>query len=167
VDADLSDTRRIEWLRTVLPHGALFSSDLRRAVQTADALKRGPSRQRRTLRETNFGAWEGLSFTDIMSGWSDLSRAVWEQPGAPAPPEGESWNTMSGRVVAEIETLKTTGGDLVVVAHHGPILAALAHATGLPPERVMAFEISNLSVTRLDWLPDAGVWRVGSVNQHP
>lgn len=165
VAADLSDKDRIEWLRKTLPAGRVYSSDLRRAVDTATALEQGPPAICPGLRETHFGQWEGLSFQDIMQRWPELSRSVWERAGTPAPPDGESWNDMSGRVVAEIEQLQSSSADIIIVAHHGPILAALAHATKLSPAHVLSFSIAHLSVTRLDWIADSAAWRVGCVNQ--
>lgn len=164
--ADLSDSAQIDWLKNRLPDGALFSSDLLRAVQTAEALGRGAPQQDPAIRETNFGAWEGLSHAEIAEKWPDLSHSVWTHPGHAAPPGGESWNTMAARVQAAITARKEIGGDVIIVAHHGPILAALQLASATPADRVLAFSINNLSVTRLDWLPEAQTWRIGCVNQH-
>ena len=65
VPADLSDAPRLARLNLHLPDDALLvSSDLMRAVHTADALAL-PSRRRlpheQGLRELHFGAWDGLA----------------------------------------------------------------------------------------------------------
>jgi hypothetical protein len=36
--------------------------------------------------------------------------------------------------------------------------------TGMTPRQVLGFKIDALSLTRLDWLTEAGVWRVVCVN---
>jgi alpha-ribazole phosphatase len=61
------------------------------------------------------------------------------------------------------------GRDICVVAHGGPIRAAIARALDLPPERSIAFMVDNCSVTRLDHIAgrDEAVWRVVMVNRPP
>ncbi|MBB5516947.1 broad specificity phosphatase PhoE [Rubricella aquisinus] len=163
--ADLSDTVKLARLRAALPADApVISSDLIRAKATADALDRERLPDTSALREMHYGDWEGLGFDEIATRWPDLSHAFWTTPGAPATPNGESWDGFSARVVAEIDRLNGQHRDIIAVAHMGVILAALAHATGLSPDRALAFEVANLSMTRLDYLPEPGVWRVGGVN---
>jgi len=71
---------------------------------------------------------------------------------------------MAARVCAALDRLgEGRAGDLVVVAHMGPILAALARAADLAPARALAFRIAPLSLTRLDRLP-GGLWRIEGVN---
>ena len=67
VPADLSDAPRLARLNLHLPDDALLiSSDLIRAVHTADALAL-PTRRRLPhepdLRELHFGAWDGMHFS--------------------------------------------------------------------------------------------------------
>src|SRR5947209_6560238 len=62
-------------------------------------------------------------------------------------------------------------GDLEVfmaVAHGGTIMAAVGLALG-QPEKGLAFEIGNCSVTRLDHFasPGKSIWRLPMVNQQP
>jgi len=99
--ADLSGTDQVARLSAFLPaEAALVSSDLLRSVQTADAIC--GARQRlphmAELREFNFGAWDGMHFTDVSDRYPEDSRAYWEQPGDIAPPGGESWNMAARRV---------------------------------------------------------------------
>jgi alpha-ribazole phosphatase len=55
------------------------------------------------------------------------------------------------------------------VAHGGTIKAAIGLALGEQPEKGLAFDIDNCSVTRLDYLAFAGrgSWRLPMVNQQP
>jgi broad specificity phosphatase PhoE len=61
------------------------------------------------------------------------------------------------------------GRDVIAVAHGGTIKAALGLALGDAPEKGLAFDIDNCSVTRLDHFASAGrsVWRLPMVNQQP
>lgn len=167
VQADLSDRAALARLDAHLPQGAvLVSSDLIRAVATADALAAGRTRLPHDprLREMHFGDWDGKMWHEVAETHPDLSRAYWESPGDHAPPNGESWNDAAARIGAATDALLTAhkGRDIVVVAHFGAILTQLQRAMGCTPAQVLAQRIDNLSVTRLDI--GAGVWSVAAVN---
>lgn len=169
--ADLSDTKKIARLDAFLPRPArLVSSDLLRATATADRLGEGRSRlgHMADLREMHFGRWEDLAFDALPEEDRAHARSFWEEPGDIAAPGGESMNALSTRVVRSLDAL--TGAEdphTIVVAHMGVIMAALAHATGMEQKASFGFRIDPLSVTRLDYLPDAKAWRVGMVNHQP
>lgn len=169
VDADLSDTDQIERLRGLLPEtGVMISSDLRRAVHTADALHQSHRRLPHApdLREFNFGVWDGLHFSEVSEMHPDLSRQYWETPGDVAPPEGESWNDAAARAALVVDRLNNEGHkDIVAVAHFGIILTQLQRASGRSAYEVLAQEVDPLSVTQLTH--EDGKWTVGMVNHLP
>lgn len=149
--ADLSDQAALARLSAHLPADApVISSDLSRAVATADCL---PGRPRlphdRDLREMRFGAWEMRAFAEIEAEDPARIRAFWETPGEVCPPGGESWNALVGRVGGALQRLQGLAPEVIVVAHFGPIVAALQLAEGLAPEAAFAHRIDNLSVTCL------------------
>lgn len=169
IPADLSDTQAIARLDAHLPRPSdLVSSDLRRAVATADRLGKGRTRlaHRQDLREINFGRWEGQTFDAIAAADPDLSRAFWEEPGDHAAPEGESMNDTVARIARALDDFATCDGDVVVLCHIGAIMAALAYTTGMDLRAVMRFVIDPLSVTSLEAM-DGGHWRVCGVNHRP
>jgi broad specificity phosphatase PhoE len=168
--ADLSDRAALGRLDAALPRGAvILSSDLSRAVATADAL--GQSRDRLPhdpdLREIHFGAWENRSHDAISAEAPDHVRSFWETPGDIRPPGGESWDDLSARVTRATDRLlaQHAGRDIVVVAHFGAILAAVQRARGCSATEVLAHRIEPLSVTALDFGP--GGWACGPVNHLP
>lgn len=169
--ADLSDTDALYRLSSFLPAEALvISSDLSRAVTTADAIEAGRQRlpHRPGLREINFGDWELRSFKEIEAEDPDHIRAYWETPGDVTPPgNGESWNDISARVHREIDDLITThpGRAIVVVAHFGVILTQIQRAERLDTETVFGHRIDNLSVTEITF-SDPG-WITGRINHLP
>jgi len=59
--------------------------------------------------------------------------------------------------------------DVIAVAHGGTIRAAVGLALGGQPDKGLAFDIDNCSVTRLDHLSSANYagWRLPMVNQQP
>lgn len=170
VPADLTDKAALARLDSHLPRDAvLVSSDLSRAVSTADAL--GPQRERlphRTdLREFHFGEWDGMKFDDVADRDPELSRAFWDEPGDIRAPGGESWNDVAARVRPVVTGLTQShaGRDIVIVAHIGVILTQLQDASGLTAKTVLSHRIDNLSVTRIDLSHDG--WSVGAINHCP
>ncbi len=154
VPADLSDHAQLARTAALLPaEGLVVASDLRRASATADALagarRRLPDRQ--GLREFDFGAWDGLHFTEVAARDPDLSRAYWQDPGDLAPPGGESWNTASARIEAALQDLLAAhpGQPLILVAHLGAILTQVARATGDSPARTLGQHLRPLSLTEI------------------
>lgn len=159
--ADLSDTAAIARLSAALPPAApVISSDLARAVATADALQGARPRLPHdpALREIHFGQWEMRTHAQVSADHPALVRAFWDDPGPHAPPGGESWNGLTARVGAAIDRLAAAhpGGDIVVVAHFGAILAAIGHATGLPARATFAHRIEPLSLTEIALAPGGG-----------
>ncbi|SFP88187.1 Broad specificity phosphatase PhoE [Tranquillimonas alkanivorans] len=165
--ADLSDTPALDRLAAHLPpDAAVVSSDLARAVTTADAIC-GPRRRLPHdpgLREIHFGTWEMRRHDEIEAEAPEHIRAFWDAPGDVRPPDGESWNALSARVSAAADRLAVPGGDLIVVAHFGAILSQVQRALGIPAREAFAQPIDTLSVTRLTF---DGTWRLEEVNHRP
>jgi broad specificity phosphatase PhoE len=163
VPADLSDRAALDRLAAALPADApVIASDLSRAAATAGALAgtrpRLPPDPR--LREIHFGAWEGRLAGDLDG---PAARAFWDGE-APAP-GGEDWAALSARVAAAVQAL-AVHPQVIVVAHMGPILAALQIATGQDTRAVLARRIASLSLTEIARRP-SGDWQVGRVDHRP
>ena len=164
--ADLSDAAAVARLAARLPQAPVVSSDLDRAVRTADAV--APARPRLPhepdLREIHFGAWELMRHDEIEAEAPDHIRDFWDRPGDIAPPGGESWNALRGRCDAAIDRL-WTGGDLIVVAHFGVILTQLQRALGCTAHEAFGHRIEPLSLTRIE--AGATGWRAAEINALP
>ena len=167
IPADLSDTAAIARLRTYLPEAPVVSSDLSRAVATADALhpaQRLPNDP--ALREIHFGAWEMMTFAEVEAKDPARIRAYWETPGDIAPPDGESWNAVCARVNSAIDSYLARGlPNLIVVAHFGAILTQVQRAKGISGYAAFGHRIDNLSVT--DLAHDGSDWHIGAINHKP
>jgi broad specificity phosphatase PhoE len=163
--ADLSDAAALQRLSAHLPAGApVISSDLSRAIATADSLGPRPRLPHDpALREIHFGQWERRGFAEVEAEDPALIHAFWETPGDIRPPGGESWNDLTSRTWDALDRLHGQAADLIVVAHFGPILAALQRAGGMTATQVFAQKIDNLSVTCLTLDPLG----VQSVNHRP
>jgi broad specificity phosphatase PhoE len=168
VPADLTDTARLERLAAALSKDApVISSDLLRARTTADAIQGARHRLPHDpdLREMHFGQWEGRSYDDVSGEDAALSRSLLETPGDVAPPAGESWNELAKRVGAAVGRLTSHRGDLVVVAHFGPILTQVQRARHCTASDAFSQRIEPLSVTRLRW--DGAHWHEEQTNHQP
>lgn len=148
--ADLTDSAAIARLNAHLPQAPVISSDLSRAISTGDVIRDRPRLPHDPdLREIHFGAWEMRGFAEIEAETPDHIRAFWETPGDVRAPGGESWHDLSRRVGAALGRLAQQP-EVIVVAHFGPIVAAIQLAGGLSPAEALSHRIDNLSVTRLD-----------------
>ena len=163
--ADLSDTAALARLDAALPNVPVISSDLARAIATADTLAPRPRLPHDpALREMHFGDWEMRSFAEIEAATPDHIRAFYETPGDVRPPGGESWHELTARVESALSRLNGTAPDIIIVCHFGPILTAVQRALAVGPVEVFAHRIDNLSVTSLTFGPPSKVF---TINHRP
>lgn len=165
--ADLGDLAALDRLSHALPWAPVVTSDLSRAVATADSIAGGRPRlpPERNLREMHFGAWEMRTHLEVEAEDPTLARALWAEPGEVAPPGGESWNGLCARVVRTLDRLLASTPELIVVCHFGPILAALQRARGITALEVLGQRIEPLSLTVV--ARSEGAWTVEAVNHRP
>ena len=166
VPADLSDAEALARLSDYLPDAPVVSSDLLRAVTTADAIQADRPRlpHEPGLRELNFGAWEGRKAEDLYRDDPDTLSAYWTDPASVRPPGGESFTDLAARVNGAVEGL-LAHAELIAVAHYGVILTQIQRARGVSVKEVMAQRVENLSVTELRLSGDT--WDEGAVNHRP
>jgi broad specificity phosphatase PhoE len=128
----------------------VYSSDLRRAYETA-AIVAAHLRLRvhRTadLRELDFGAWEGRRLADLWTETPDEARA-WEADFRRLPSSfGETFEILEERVGRFTRQLPASSGDVLVVAHRGPlaVLYALLTGSGIEPAWQLSFDLGSLT----------------------
>ncbi|HWW47487.1 MAG TPA: histidine phosphatase family protein [Xanthobacteraceae bacterium] len=174
---DCTDTVVFDAVAKILPRTAVwYSSHLQRTHQTAAAIFAAGMhevalRQEPAFAEQHLGEWQGRNRLEFFASRAPEIGSYWFAPADERAPGGESFNDLAERVCAAIDRINAMhrGEDIVVVAHGGPIKAAIAHALGLPPKAGFAFAIDNCSVTRLDHLANESHigWRVPMINQQP
>ncbi len=135
-DVDLNDDglRQAEATADQLasePVGAVYSSDLRRAVHTAAPIARRhnlPVVTDPDFREIDQGEWTGLSTDEIWRRWPDLRRARHHaaRPGGESPGQVRERNVAALRRIAEAHP----GETVVVVGHGGALRWVAAEALG-------------------------------------
>jgi broad specificity phosphatase PhoE len=111
------------------PVEAVFSSDLRRARTTGEALAGAFDLTcvvRPGLREIDFGAWEGLSWDEVWESHREYAeRWTAEFPKLPAP-GGEPYEAFRERVLAEVKELTALAhGRQIAVVTHGGVLRVI------------------------------------------
>jgi 2,3-bisphosphoglycerate-dependent phosphoglycerate mutase len=110
---------------------ALYSSDLLRASQTADAVARRCGIEKRPnslLRERCFGVLEGLRREQIHEQYPEVVGKLLADPDG-APPEGESKSDVHRRCREFVDSARAKHGvddKILVVAHGGSVMAILA-----------------------------------------
>lgn len=119
------------------------------------------------LIEQNLGDYQGLRHAALPPLLSAPAHPFWPLAGTERPPGGESVADMLVRVGAALDRLaeRHAGQDVVAVSHGGAIRAAVAHAMAIDADRALHLSVWNLSLTRLERLPEG--WRVVAVNELP
>ncbi|MFF7336750.1 bifunctional RNase H/acid phosphatase [Streptomyces sp. NPDC008163] len=137
----------------------IVSSPLRRCRETAGAVAARLGLEVRVengLRETDFGAWEGLTFGEVRERYGDDLDAWLASPDAAPTGGGESFTEVAERVAAARDGLVTrhAGRTLLVVTHVTPIKTLVRLALGAPPEALFRMELSAASVSSVAYYAD-------------
>ncbi|MCK9928579.1 bifunctional RNase H/acid phosphatase [Frankia sp. Mgl5] len=136
------------------PFDAVISSPLKRARQTADALGRDYLIDE-DLRETDFGAWEGMTFAEVRERFPDELNAWLADPSVP-PPGGESLLSTVARVAAARDRIMAQypAGRVLVVSHVTPIKGLTQLALAAEPTVLYRLHLDLVSITTVDWYSD-------------
>ncbi|WP_030571637.1 bifunctional RNase H/acid phosphatase [Streptomyces aureocirculatus] len=137
---------------------AVVSSPLLRCQETARtvAARLGLGVQiEEGLRETDFGAWEGLTFAEVRERQPDELNAWLASPEV-APPGGESFAEVTTRVAAARDKLLTAhaGRTVLLVTHVTPIKTFVRLALGAPPEALFRMELAAASLSAVAYYAD-------------
>ncbi|MEV0008375.1 bifunctional RNase H/acid phosphatase [Streptomyces sp. NPDC047973] len=137
----------------------IVSSPLRRCRETAEAVASRLGLEVRIdegLRETDFGAWEGLTFAEVRERYAaDLTTWLTSPDAAPTG-GGESFAEVAERVSAARDRLIAAhaGRTTLLVTHVTPIKTLVRLALGAPPESLFRMELSPASVSTVAYYAD-------------
>ncbi|MFG2830536.1 bifunctional RNase H/acid phosphatase [Streptomyces sp. NPDC048434] len=138
---------------------AVVSSPLRRCRETAGAVADRLGLEVRIeegLRETDFGAWEGLTFAEVRERHpEDLDAWLGSAKVAPTG-GGESFATVSRRVAVARDKLlaRYAGRTVLLVTHVTPVKTLVRLALGAPPESLFRMELSAASISVVAYYAD-------------
>jgi len=135
---------------------AVWSSDLSRARQTAEAIAaplRLPVRTTPLLREIMLGEWEGLNAEEIEArGDGELLRRYRLSPHGQRPPGGETLDQVWERMMRARDeiTAAHTVGQIAIVGHGGTLRALLCDALDAPLPSMLRFSLANASLSLIE-----------------
>lgn len=147
---------------------AVVTSPLQRAYDTAAVAAKSLGLDVRVdddLIETDFGNWEGLTFSEATERDPDLHRR-WLRDTSVTPPGGESFDGVHARVRrARDRIVAEYGGTTVLlVSHVTPIKTLLRVALGAGPDMLYRLHLDLASLSIAEFYPD-GASSVRLVNQ--
>jgi ribonuclease H / adenosylcobalamin/alpha-ribazole phosphatase len=148
--------------------GAVYTSPLQRAYDTAAKAAKTLGLDVTVdddLIETDFGAWEGLTFSEAAEQDPEL-HGKWLRNTGITPPGGESFDSVAervqrarGRIIAE-----HAGETVLVVSHVTPIKTLLRLALDAGPGILYRLHLDLASLSIAEFYPD-GASSVRLVNQ--
>jgi broad specificity phosphatase PhoE len=132
---------------------ALYSSDLQRAYQTAQAIVAVldlPIQTLRGLREIHMGAWEGKLLAEVNHGYTQ-NKSPHSKPAG-----GESVAEVAARLAQAADAIcRAHPGGRVLVVSHGLALATLiCQARGIPLGQVYEHIPDNAAPAVIAWGED-------------
>ncbi len=136
------------------PFDAIYTSDLSRARQTAEALGRGRGLEivlDAQLRERAFGRFEGLSWEEINQTYPEESARWRHREPDFAVGGGESLREFSARCLAAARRASSAhpGQSIVLVAHGGVLDCLYRAATRVTLDAPRSWKLGNATINRL------------------
>lgn len=141
---------------------AAYSSDLRRAWETAETIVAPHELSLRAeprLREIYFGAWEGLTYDEIVERHPE-ALAAWEaDPLNVPPPGGEALSQVASRVQAALDEIARAHRDetVLLVGHGGALQVLISLVLGLLPTTPWRFRLDSCSLSEIRLRPEGPV----------
>jgi len=128
LDPPLSPNGRVQAVDVLsaLQVDTVWTSPLRRAIETAQSIRAHHVVELTELREIDQGEWTGRTWSEIEIQWNDLAaQKTWDWLGIAAP-GGESWADFIDRIGQAWTRIRTGRGPTAVVGHQA-VNAALKH----------------------------------------
>jgi broad specificity phosphatase PhoE/ribonuclease HI len=166
-DAELTDlgraqaaaaARRLAKVDGVGPTTPILASPLARAAATARAVAEasgGAVTGEDAFIETDFGGWEGLTFTEASQRDPELHSRWLSDPSVPAP-GGESFDEVHARVGGALADVleRHSGRTVIVVSHVTPIKALLRIGLDAGPSLLFRLHLDLASLSVVEFYPD-------------
>ncbi|NMB55597.1 MAG: phosphoglycerate mutase [Leptolinea sp.] len=146
--------------------GAIFSSPLERAMETARPLSEAcgiPISPHSGLTEINFGAWQGRPYRQLEK--LKLWQTIQTSPSRVTFPAGESFITARQRMVASLEEIVSVLGKndvAVCFSHCDPIRLAIAYFLNMALDDFQRLTIEPGSLSLVIFID--GKIRLGPIN---
>jgi len=137
----------------------IFSSPMQRCRQSCQALSlQQKIHYNKSLREIDFGEWEGLSFTEICEKDPDKVDEWAKGFNTFCFPNGECVQDFLTRVHDAARKISNLEAEqIIIVSHGGVIRALLCFWLGLDPKNYILFQIDKGKYASLELFDDLGV----------
>jgi len=141
---------------------AIYSSDLARAFETAQAIAQSNARAGQLqvapntgLRERHFGHLQGQTWAEIEQGWPEDARLWRGRDPHWTPVGGESLMVLRERIADCVTALASQhmGEQIVLVAHGGVMDALYRLGTQQSLDAPRTWHLGNAAINRLLWTP--------------
>ena len=147
----------------------IIASPLKRTTQTAEVISKAtglPIVFEDAWIECSFGIWDGMSIDEVKEKYP-ADYHSWLCSTSFAPPEGESYDSVSVRIDEALETIVAMypGQRVAVITHNGTIKTAAKLAIGAPADSIFHIDIGPCSITTLSIWPSDGLRAVRSLNE--
>jgi len=135
---------------------SLYSSDLSRAVQTANEVAKVvnlPIKKDARLREIKQGLWEGKLIDEITNNQSELVNSIYEHPFQFQKPGGESIGDLADRVWQCLHDIAAdhSSQTVVVVSHGLAISTAICKFNHISLSMAKDYIPDNCEIVPLNW----------------
>lgn len=158
-EVGLCQVKRLTQKLAGTPFSVAYSSDLSRALKTAELVLRGrniPLHRMPELRELNYGVWEGMTYQDTEAQYPSLYSQLMAGDPAFSPPGGESVEDLFQRVQTlgyRLKAAHTEGENILVVGQGGSLRGLLCSLLDLPLSRFWRFQLAPGSLSILSIYP--------------
>lgn len=138
-----------------IPLDTIYSSPLKRAVRTAEAIQRHhvqtvPMTQVHDIIETNHGKWEGKHKADVEKTWPELYRLWLTTPSSVQFPSGEHFRDTARRVTQWFDQVVRTDKVVAVVTHINVIQILMSHIHGTSLDDLWKFSVGPTAITLVE-----------------
>ena len=135
---------------------AIYSSDLIRAVKTAEILAQRfnlPVIKNGGLRETSFGTWEGKLLSDLAKENPQGFENFFSNPDKVKPPQGETFLQSQARIMNALNAIiaDNEGKNIIVVSHGAAIRLIICAALGISIGKMWAISQHNTALNILNF----------------
>lgn len=137
---------------------AIYSSDLKRALVTAEIISIGRDLDIVTcteLREMNYGDVEGLTFKEIGRRYPELWELITNFDRLLEFPGGESLKGFIERTITFVDRLNKHAPEqtILIVSHNGPLKVLICHLLGIDQSHWLQIRCDNASLSIVETQP--------------
>jgi alpha-ribazole phosphatase len=138
------------------PFIAIYASDLKRAMETAEIIKEMvhlPITPDARLREIDQGEWEGQLVEVIKQRYAELWQQRTVDPASLRAPGGETVRDVASRVYAALDDIARThpDGPVLIVSHGLAIATVICKVRKVPIEQVYSVIPENAEPLWVEW----------------